>query len=158
MTQLGCTATQYTHIHRWPSAWLQHLQFASNGDTADPHINTYIPNICMYCKHINSYKYLHQSSECRSHARYSMVYIEEAMLSDIGGHICLPDLATGCVYTRKFIKLVLCWNISHRHCVFTLIWFTSPGYLSSVDRSDIKVQHSHGLRLGISKIDSLWTL
>ena len=32
-----------------------------------------------------------------------MVYIEEAMLSDIGGHICLPDiscdLATGCVYT-----------------------------------------------------------
>ena len=32
-----------------------------------------------------------------------MVNIEEAMLSDIGGHICLPgmscDLAIGCVYT-----------------------------------------------------------
>ena len=32
-----------------------------------------------------------------------MVYIEEAKLSDIGDHICLPDiscdLATGCVYT-----------------------------------------------------------
>ena len=47
---------QHTHIHRWPSAWLQHLQCVSNGDTADPHMDTYIPNMCMYCKHINSYK------------------------------------------------------------------------------------------------------
>ena len=99
---------QYTHIHRWPSAWLQHLQCISNGDTADPHQATdtwtliYQIYVCIPSMYIHTNIYIKVQNADHIHD-IKVVYIEEAKLSDIGGHICLSDiscdLATGCVYT-----------------------------------------------------------
>ena len=99
---------QYTHIHRWSSAWLQLLQCVSNGDTADPHQATdtsthaYQIFVCSASIYIHTNIYIKVQNADHMHD-IQMVYVEEEKLSDIGGHICWADircdLATGCVDT-----------------------------------------------------------
>ena len=124
---------QYTHIHRWPSAWLRPLQCVSNGDTADPHQATdtwtliYQIYVCIPSIYIHTNIYIKVQNADHMHD-IKVVHIEESNLT-LGYwwpylFIYLVSVVTWLLAVSTLGLLILfLYLMSSRDLVITETWF-----------------------------------